>query len=54
MGPEDFQALGRMPAFPLTTSQLAKYDLKYLGKELVDEIECYIFQVKPKAVERAN
>ncbi len=54
MGPEDFQTLARMPAFPLTTSQLAKYDLKYLGKELVDEINCYIFQVKPKTVERAH
>ena len=54
MGPEDFQKLVRMPAYPLTTGQLAKYDLKYLGKELVDEINCYIFQVKPKAVERAN
>lgn len=54
MGPEDFSRLARMPPFPLTTSQLAKYDLKYLGKEQVDEINCYIFQVKPKAVERAN
>ncbi|MGB2654742.1 MAG: hypothetical protein WAN62_13230, partial [Candidatus Acidiferrum sp.] len=54
MGPEDFERLARMPAFPLTTSQLPKYDLKYLGKEQVDEINCYIFQVKPKAVERAN
>jgi hypothetical protein len=54
MGPEDFQSLARMPAYPLTTAQLAKYNLKYLGKELVDEISCYIFQVKPKAVERAH
>lgn len=54
MGPEDFQALARMPAYPLTTGQLAKYDLKYLGKELVDEVDCYIFQVKPKSVERAH
>jgi hypothetical protein len=54
IGPEDFERLRRMPPFPLTTSQLPKYDLKYLGKEKVDEIECYIFQVKPKAVERAN
>ncbi len=54
MGHEDFQRLARMPAYALTTAQLAKYDLKYLGKELVDEINCYIFQVKPKAVERAN
>jgi hypothetical protein len=54
MGPEDFQSLARMPAYALTTGQLAKYDLKYLGKELVDEIDCYIFQVKPKTVERAH
>lgn len=54
MGPEDFQALARMPAYPLTTAQLAKYDLKYLGKELVDEVDCYIFQVKPRSVERAH
>lgn len=54
MGPEDFSRLARMPEFPLTTGQLSKYDLKYLGKEQVDEINCYIFQVKPKEVERAH
>jgi hypothetical protein len=54
MGPEDFQSVARMPAYPLTTGQLAKYNLKYLGKELVDEVDCYIFQVKPKAVERTH
>lgn len=54
MGPEDFQSLARMPAYPLTSAQLAKYNLKYLGKEAVDEVSCYIFQVKPKTVERAH
>jgi len=54
MGPEDFQSLARMPVYALTTGQLAKYDLKYLGKEQVDEVDCYIFQVKPKAVERTK
>jgi hypothetical protein len=54
MGPEDFQSLARMPAYPLTSGQLAKYNLKYLGKEQVDEVDCYIFQVKPKAVERTK
>src|SRR6266487_5216472 len=49
---EDLEGLQRIPAFPLTTAQLAKYDLKYLGKEQVDEIDCYIFQAKPKVVER--
>ncbi len=51
---EDLEGLQRIPAFPLTTSQLAKYDLKYLGKEQVDEIDCYIFQAKPKGVERVK
>ncbi len=49
---EDLEGLQRIPPFPLTPSQLSKYDLKYLGKEQVDEIDCYIFQAKPKMVER--
>jgi hypothetical protein len=49
---EDLEGLQRIPAFPLTSSQLAKYDLKYLGKEQVDELDCYIFQAKPRGVER--
>jgi hypothetical protein len=51
---EDLEGLGRVPPFPLTSGQLAKYDLKYLGREQVDEIDCYIFQAKPKSVERAK
>jgi hypothetical protein len=54
LAPEDLEALDRIPVFPLTTSQLPKYDLKYLGREQVDEIDCYIFQAKPKAVERSH
>lgn len=52
LAPEDLDALDRVPAYPLTAGQLKKYELKYLGKELVDEVDCYIFQAKPKAVER--
>ena len=51
---EDLAGLQRVPAFPLTSNQLAKYNLKYLGKEQVDEIDCYIFQAKPRMVERIN
>jgi hypothetical protein len=52
--PEDVKELDRIPAFPLTTTQLPKYDLKYLGEEQVDEVDCYIFQVKPKTLERTK
>src|SRR5216684_7953704 len=54
LAPEDLEALDHIPAYPLTTSQLPKYNLKYIGKEQVDEIDCYIFQVKPKMLERTR
>jgi hypothetical protein len=52
--PEEVRELERIPQFPLTTAQLAKYELKYLGEEQIDEIKCYIFQVKPKDLERTQ
>jgi hypothetical protein len=52
--PEDVKELDRIPPFPLTTSQLVKYELKYVGEEQIDEIDCYIFQVKPKGVDRTR
>ncbi|HUE43543.1 MAG TPA: hypothetical protein VMP12_08245 [Candidatus Sulfotelmatobacter sp.] len=52
--PEDVKELERIPQFPLNSSQLAKYDLKYIGQEKVDEIDTYIFKVTPKIVDRAH
>jgi hypothetical protein len=52
--PDDVQGLFRAPAFPLTTSQLPKYVLQYLGTETVDEVECYIFQVHTKTLDRQH
>ncbi|MDP9340300.1 MAG: hypothetical protein M3P45_15675 [Acidobacteriota bacterium] len=54
LAPEDLEALDKIPAFPITSAQVSKYDLKYLGTEQLDEIECYIFQAKPKIVERSK
>ena len=52
--PEDLNALSRIPSYPLSASQIEKYALTFVGREAVDEVDCYIFQVKPKFVERAN
>jgi hypothetical protein len=54
LAPEDLDALDKIPAYALTSGQLAKYELKFIGRELVDEVDCYIFQVKPRMVERAK
>ena len=52
--PEDVHYLGGIPAYPLTTDQLSKYDVQFLGTEKVDEIDCYIFQVHPKTLDRKH
>ena len=54
LAPEDIEALEKIPAFPITSAQVSKYDLKYLGTEQIDEVECYIFQARPKVVERST
>jgi hypothetical protein len=52
--PEDAQVLTHIPAYPVTASQLSKYNLKYLNTEKVDEVDCYIFQVSPKTLDRQH
>lgn len=51
---EDLGRLLAIPMFVLTPGELPKYDLTYVGKEQVDEINCYMFRVKPKQVERTR
>ncbi|MGA2272432.1 MAG: hypothetical protein ABSH00_02680 [Bryobacteraceae bacterium] len=46
--PEDVQDLREVQPFVLTTAALPEYDINYLGKEKIDEIDCYLFSVKPK------
>ncbi|MEP7353390.1 MAG: hypothetical protein ABI824_09200 [Acidobacteriota bacterium] len=48
--PEDLQDLKDVQPFVLTTSQLPFYFIRYLGKETLDEIDCYAFAVKPKVL----
>jgi hypothetical protein len=54
LAPEDLATLAQIPLFPLTTAQLTHYELTYSGKEQVDELNCYVFRVKPKVVERTH
>jgi len=52
--PEDAQFLTRIPAFPVSVSTLSKYNLQYLNTEQVDEVDCYIFHVSPKTLDRQH
>ena len=40
-----------MQPFVLTTNELPKYFIRYLGREQLDEISTYAFAVKPKKME---
>ena len=52
--PDDAHYFTSIPAFALTTDQLSRYNLQFLGTEKVDEIDCYIFQVHPKTLDRKH
>jgi len=45
--PADMEDLKSVQPFVLTTDQLSKYVIRYLGRQKVDEIGCYVFAVKP-------
>ena len=45
---EDMQDLAGVQPFALTTEDLPKYQLSYVGKEKIDELNLYVFDVKPK------
>src|SRR5579884_2516450 len=51
LSPEDMQDLRDVQPFVLTTAELPKYWIRYLGHQQVDEIGCYVFAVKPKKME---
>ena len=38
--------------FVLTTEELPKYDIQYVGRESVDEVSAYAFDVAPKKIEK--
>ena len=51
LDPGDIQDLRDVQPFVLTTEELPKYDVRYLGRETLDEIPCFVFAVKPKKLE---
>ena len=48
--PQDEQDLRNVQPFVLTAEDVNKYDVRFLGKQNADEIPCYLFAVKPKAM----
>jgi hypothetical protein len=51
---EDLEDFREIQPFVLTSDDVAKYNVKYLGKEMVDEIDCFVFDVGPKTMEKGQ
>jgi hypothetical protein len=49
---QDLDDLEHVQPFVLTTTELPKYDIKYAGREPVDELGTYVFEVAPKTLEK--
>lgn len=49
---EDVRTIASMPLFSLTSQEIGNYNFKYAGQEKLDQLNTYIFQVKPKLLSR--
>ncbi|MGH9343613.1 MAG: hypothetical protein ACRD19_07625 [Terriglobia bacterium] len=52
MSPSDFQDIQHNYQFVLTPENIGEYDVKYVGRQRIDQIDCYVFDVTPKAIEK--
>ena len=51
---EDFDDIEKVWPFVMTPEELPKYDVKYVGRERVDELGTYVFDLEPKKLEKGQ
>jgi hypothetical protein len=54
LSPSDLQDLQHGYPFVLTTAEVPKYDIKFVGRQKVDDLDCYVFDVSPKTIEKGQ
>ena len=52
MSPSDLQDIQHGYPFVLTTAEVGDYNIKYVGRQKVDDVDCYVFDVSPKQIEK--
>ena len=52
MEQQDFDDIEKIWPLVLTPDELPKYDIKYIGREQVDELGTYVFDIAPKKLEK--
>jgi hypothetical protein len=51
---QDFDDIEKVWPLVLTPDELPKYDVKYVGKEHVDELDTYVFDITPLKMEKGQ
>jgi hypothetical protein len=51
---QDLQDFREIQPFVLTSDDIGKYNVKYLGKEKIDDIDSFVFDVAPKVMEKGQ
>ena len=54
MTPADFEEIEHRLPFVLTAEDLPLYEVTYVGKQKVDELDTYVFQAGPKTMEKGK
>ena len=54
MSPADFADIQQRLPFVLTSEDIGQYVVTYVGKEKVDELETYVFDVAPRVLEKGK
>jgi hypothetical protein len=49
---EDVRIIAQLPLFILTTEEIANYVFTYAGQDKLDQLNTYVFQVRPKQLSR--
>jgi hypothetical protein len=50
MTPSDMQDIQHGYPFVLTTAEVPSYNIAYVGKQKVDQVDCYVFDVSPRQI----
>src|SRR5215470_6801894 len=54
MTQQDFDDIEKVWPFVMTPEELPKYEVKYVGREHVDELNTYVFDMEPKKLEKGQ
>jgi hypothetical protein len=54
MSPEDHADIEKRLPFVMTTEEVPLYNIQYVGRQRVDELQTYVFDVEPKQIRKGE